>query len=83
MNLGVLGLREVGLAVVVWAATTLVFQEWVVRFDLRLVQRLSGITVAGDEVERYRRRLAKVCWSLLVVGLVTFLGGVALHVAGY
>lgn len=83
MGLGVLGVREVGVALVVWATTSLIFEEWVVRFDMRLVQRLSGITVPDDEIDRYRRRLDKICRSFLAAGLVILLGGVALHFAGY
>jgi hypothetical protein len=83
MGLGVLGVREVGVALVVWATTSLIFEEWVVRFDMRLVQRLSGITVPDDEIDRYRRRLDKICRAFLGAGLVIFLGGVALHFAGH
>ena len=70
-------LTFVGFVTALWAGTALVFQEWVLRFDLALVERMIGTKLADHHVAEQRRMLELSSRALLAIGLVVLVAGLA------
>jgi hypothetical protein len=77
----VLGIEELGLVVVIWGVTSLLFRDWVVKFDLALRERVTGDYFNEAAIEEQRRLLEKTGRLVLAAGLVLFAVGAWLHFA--
>ncbi|MFN2464755.1 MAG: hypothetical protein ABR598_00640 [Candidatus Dormibacteria bacterium] len=76
-----LGIEELGFVVVVWGVTSLLFRDWVVKFDLALRERVTGDFFTESAIEEQRVLLEKTGRLVLAAGLVVFAAGVAMHLA--
>jgi len=77
-----LGIEEIGLVVVVWGVSAMVFRDWVVKFDLAMRERVTGDFFTEKVIEEQRRLLDRTARMVLAAGLVVFFVGVALRFAG-
>ena len=77
----VLGIEELGLVIVIWGVTSLVFRDWVVRLDLAIKERVTGDYFTEQAIQEQRDLLEKTGRLVLALGLLTFAAGVALHLA--
>lgn len=76
------GVTTAGFITALWAATALIFQEWVLRFDLVLAERLTGMHRTDTEVAQQRRLLEQASRALLGIGLLVFCGGIVAAALG-
>lgn len=76
-----LGIEELGFAVVVWGVSSLLFRDWVVKFDLALRERVTGDYFGEAAIEEQRRLLEKTARIVLASGLVVFAAGVVMRLA--
>ncbi|MEA2683510.1 MAG: hypothetical protein QOK05_1838 [Chloroflexota bacterium] len=74
-----LGIEEMGFVTVVWGVTSLLFRDWVVKFDLALRERLTGDYFNEQAIEEQRALLEKTGRIVLAAGVVVFAIGVVLH----
>lgn len=77
-----LGLEELGLVVVVWGVSAMVFRDWVVKFDLAMRERVTGDYFPDQVIQEQRRLLDRTARLVLAVGLAVFLVGAGLRFAG-
>ena len=77
-----LGIEEIGLVVVVWAVSAIIFRDWVVSFDLAMRERATGDRSADHVVDEQRRLLDRTARVMLALGLLVFLAGAGLRFAG-
>ncbi|HEY8739175.1 MAG TPA: hypothetical protein VIN56_01100 [Candidatus Dormibacteraeota bacterium] len=71
-----LGIEEIGFVVVTWGVTSLIFRDWVVRFDLAMRARITGDSYSDEVVAEQQQLLERTGRIVLAVGLVVFAAGV-------
>jgi hypothetical protein len=74
-----LGIEEMGFVIVMWGAGSLLFRDWVVKFDLLMRERISGDYFSERAIEEQRRLLEKTGRIVLAVGVLIFAAGVVLR----
>ena len=75
------GIEELGLVVVVWGVSAIVFRDWVVKFDLAMRERATGDHFPEQVIEEQRQLLERTARIMLALGLVVFLAGALLRFA--
>jgi len=63
-----LGIEEIGLVVVVWGVSAMVFRDWVVKFDLAMRERVTGDCFTEKVIEEQRRLLDRTARMVLARG---------------
>jgi hypothetical protein len=76
-----MGIEEIGLVVVVWGVSAIIFRDWVVKFDLAMRERVTGDFFTEEHIDEQRRLLDRTARIVLVLGLLVFLAGAALRFA--
>jgi len=77
-----LGIEEIGLVVVVWGVSAIIFRDWVVRFDLAMRERVTGEVTTDAVVDQQRDLLERTARGMLAAGLMVFAIGAAMHFTG-